>query len=128
MADHRDLARELIGLAEDNRAAAAALLDIAGVSDAIVAFHAQQAVEKSLKAVLASGGVDFPFTHNLASLFQLCEDAGVDVPAELKEADLLTPYAVAARYGSKSPATVDRATALHFAAASVRWAIGVVEP
>jgi HEPN domain-containing protein len=128
MADERDLARELIGLAADDRAAAAALLDIAGVSDAIVAFHAQQAVEKSLKAVLASGGVDFPFTHNLAALLQLCEDADVDVPAELEESDLLTPYAVAARYGSKSPATVDRAAALQFAAAAVRWAVGIVEP
>jgi len=128
MADHRDLARALMGLAEDDRAAAAALLDIAGVSDAIVAFHAQQAVEKSLKAVLASRGVDFPFTHNLAALLQLCEDVGIDVPADLEEADLLTPYAVAARYGSKSPATVDRATALRFAAAAVRWAVGVVEP
>ncbi|HWH10260.1 MAG TPA: HEPN domain-containing protein [Solirubrobacteraceae bacterium] len=49
-----------MGLAEDDPAAAAALLDIAGVSDAIVAFHAQQAIEKSLKAVLASRGVDFP--------------------------------------------------------------------
>jgi HEPN domain-containing protein len=71
MADHRDLARELIGLAEDDRAAAAALLDVEGVSDAIVAFHAQQAVEKSLKAVLASRGVDFPFTHDLAALLQI---------------------------------------------------------
>jgi HEPN domain-containing protein len=128
MTDQRDLARELVGLAENDRAAAAALLGIAGVSDAIVAFHAQQAVEKSLKAVLASSGVDFPFTHNLAALLQLCEDADVDVPAELEEADLLTPYAVAARYGSKSPATVDRAAALQFAAAAVRWAVGVVEP
>ena len=79
MADHRDLARELIGLAEDDRAAAAVLLDIAGVSDAIIAFHAQQAVEKYLKAVPASRGVDFPFTHNLASVFEMREDAGVEV-------------------------------------------------
>jgi HEPN domain-containing protein len=97
------------------------------VSDTIVAFHAQQAVEKSLKAVLASVGVDLPFTHNLAALVQLCEDAGVDVPAELEEAAVLTPYAVAARDGSKRPATADRATALHFAAAAVRWAAGLVE-
>lgn len=127
MADHRDLARQLTSLAEDDRAAAAALLDIAGVSDAIVAFHAQQAVEKSLKAVLAWSGVDFPFTHNLAALFQLCEDADVNVPEELEEADLLTPYAVAARYGSESPDTIDRPAALRFATAAVRWAIGVVQ-
>jgi len=48
--------------------------------------------------------------------------ASSDAPAELEEADLLTPYAVAARYGSKIPTTVDRATALHFAAAAVRRA------
>ncbi len=45
MADAHDLARELVALAEDDRAAAEALLDVTAVSDAIVAFGAQQAVE-----------------------------------------------------------------------------------
>jgi HEPN domain-containing protein len=127
MADRRDLARELVSPAEDDRVAAKALLDVAVVSDAIVAFHAQQAVEKALKAVLAHAGADFPFTHNIAVLMQLCEDAGLEPPAALPEADLLTPYGVAARYGTRSsPTIVDRKTALVFAAQAVAWATEVL--
>ena len=59
MADQHDLARELLGLAEDDLVAARALLDVAAVSDAIVGFHAQQAVEKAFKAVLAEHGEIF---------------------------------------------------------------------
>ena len=47
---------------------------MATVTDAIVGFHAQQAVEKAFKAVLAMVGAEFPFTHNIALLMQLCED------------------------------------------------------
>jgi HEPN domain-containing protein len=53
MADQHDLARQFLRLAQDDHVAARALLDVAAVSDAIVGFHAQQAVEKALKAVLA---------------------------------------------------------------------------
>ncbi|MGI8429991.1 MAG: HEPN domain-containing protein [Solirubrobacteraceae bacterium] len=121
MADQSDLAREFLELARDDHAAAAALLDVA-VSDAIVFFHAQQAVEKALKAMLAAASADFPRTHNIAVLMLLCEDAKIELPPSLAEADLLTPYAVAARYGATSPATVDRQSALRFAAQAVDWA------
>jgi HEPN domain-containing protein len=58
MAESADLARELLGLAGDDEAAARAMLPIGSVTDAIVGFHAPQAVEKALKAVLASQGVE----------------------------------------------------------------------
>ncbi len=121
MADHNDLARELVALAQDDRAAAEALLDLA-VSDTIVCFHAQQAVEKALKAALAAAGASFPRTHNIGLLLQLCEDSGAAPPPDLAEADLLTPYAVAGRYGTRAGATLDRQTALRFAAGAVDWA------
>ena len=121
MADQTDLARELIKLARDDRAAAAALLEVGAVSDAIVGFHSQQAVEKALKAVLAAASADFPFTHNIALLQQLCDDAGIEVPASLGDADLLTPYGVALRYGTRSPGTLDRRAALELADAAVAW-------
>lgn len=126
MADQRDLARELIALAQDDRAAAAALLEVGAVSDAIVCFHAQQAVEKALKAVLASRAADFPFTHNIALLMQLCDDAGAVLPSSLADADLLTPYGVALRYGARSPSTLDRRAALGLAAAALAWAEQIV--
>jgi hypothetical protein len=44
------------------------LLANAEISDEIVGFHAQQAVEKWLKAVLGSRGVEFEYTHDLRRL------------------------------------------------------------
>lgn len=122
MADQGDLARDLLSLAQEDKAAAEALLEVRGVSDAIVGFHAQQSAEKAFKAVLASRSADFPFTHNIGFLMQLCDDAGVDLPPSLAEADLLTPYAVALRYGSRSAGTLGRAAALELAAEAVEWA------
>ena len=34
-------------------------------------FHAQQAAEKSIKAVLLKYRIDFPYTHNLQTLLNL---------------------------------------------------------
>ncbi len=41
------------------------------IADEILGFHAQQAAEKMLKAVLACQGIEFPFTHRLADLIDL---------------------------------------------------------
>lgn len=60
----------------------------------LVAYHAQQCAEKYLKAYLVSQRVDFPFTHNVARLLDLC---GGDF-ADLRDAEELTPYAITARY------------------------------
>jgi HEPN domain-containing protein len=62
-----------------------------------VCFHAQQCVEKYLKASLVLHGMDFPRTHDLAILIAL-------LPIELRpgmsteEQARLTEYAVGARY------------------------------
>ncbi|PIV26463.1 MAG: DNA-binding protein [Anaerolineae bacterium CG03_land_8_20_14_0_80_58_20] len=37
-----------------------------------VCFHCQQSVEKYLKAYLHKNGIDFPKTHNLIELHELC--------------------------------------------------------
>jgi hypothetical protein len=47
MADGRDLARQLLDRAADDEVAAREMVSVAHVADAIVAFHAQQAVEKA---------------------------------------------------------------------------------
>ena len=71
-----------------------------------VCFHAQQCVEKYLKAMLVLEGIDFPKTHNLKSLMGLLPDrACPSLSAEEQqrlltkdEQALLTPYAVVTRY------------------------------
>lgn len=63
-----------------------------------ICFHAQQAVEKALKAVLLFNKVDFPLTHDLDDLLDIAENAGIPLPADIKEVGMLTPYAAETRY------------------------------
>ena len=103
------------------------MVDVPTVTDAIVGFHAQQAVEKALKAVLAARGVDFPFDHDLRVLMDLCESAGSPVPPNVSVAQRLTPYAVAQRYGTVEAGDVTRAEAASWAADAIAWARLLVE-
>jgi HEPN domain-containing protein len=63
-----------------------------------VCFHAQQAVEKALKALLALRDVEYPWRHDLGELLGLARAnyPGLDLPAE--QLLQLSPYAVDARY------------------------------
>jgi len=122
MATGHDLAEQLLRRAVDDEAAARAMLPLETVTDAIVGFHAQQAVEKSLKAVLAARNVEFPFIHDIEGLADLCETAGVRLPDELDGVDRLTPYAAGLRYDDDEPSIVARETALNWATVAVAWA------
>ena len=63
-----------------------------------ICFHAQQAVEKAIKAVLLFSDIDFPLTHDIVQLLDIIEVKGISVPKEFENADVLTPYAVEIRY------------------------------
>ena len=65
----------------------------------IIAFHAQQAVEKALKAYLILHGKHFGKTHNLSQLIDLCSEIDQEFQ-QLHELsiDELYPLAVGARY------------------------------
>src|SRR6185312_8527759 len=118
----QDLAAQLLRKAVDDEEAARAMLPLEPVTDAIVGFHAQQAVEKSLKAVLAARNVEFPFVHDIGVLADLCEEAEASLPDELDGIDRLTPYAAGLRYDDDQPSIVARETALSWATAAVGWA------
>lgn len=117
-----DLPGDLLALAREDLVAAEALDRAERVSDAPVGFHAQQAVEKALKAAIASRDQDFPFTHDVGLLMQLCQDAGLELPVDLTDADRLTPYAAAIRYGLGDPGAVPTPDALRWAALAIEWA------
>lgn len=87
----------------------------------VVGFHAQQAVEKSIKAVLAASGVEIPYTHDVSFLLDALGDHGSPVPEVVTQAEWLTPWAVAARYGAVD-ASLDRSAAVSVAAHAVQWA------
>jgi HEPN domain-containing protein len=73
-----------------------------------VCFHAQQAVEKYLKAVLQQQKVPFPRTHDLLVLLQLLEGQQSESPLR-DDAEWLTAYAVEFRYPGES-ASADAST------------------
>ena len=60
-------------------------------------FHAQQAVEKSIKAVLIHDGVEFRRVHDIAYLLGLLP-ADISLPPEVVESAELTSYATLSRY------------------------------
>ena len=61
-------------------------------------FHAQQCAEKYMKALLISKGADFPKTHDLLLLNNLCSTNGMFLEIEPKHLNTLTDYAVRTRY------------------------------
>jgi HEPN domain-containing protein len=123
----QDMPGVLLGLARDDEFAAKSLLPV-GATDAIVGFHAQQAVEKCLKAVLAHNGIEFPYTHDLDGLTELCRSNDIDVPAQLADIDQLSPYGVQLRYGASRPGALDRDQALRWASDAIAWAQSVIDP
>jgi HEPN domain-containing protein len=65
----------LIKAAEDEQT-----LALDNLPEAILGFHAQQAVEKLIKALLAELNVPFEKTHDLSRLKKLLDAAGESLP------------------------------------------------
>lgn len=94
-----DEARHLLRMADiDLRAIRGMQDDEATFTDEIFGFHAQQAVEKALKAWLCLLGVVYPKTHDLDLLFELLDEAGAHVPEEFQHLSSLVDFAVQYRY------------------------------
>jgi HEPN domain-containing protein len=62
-----------------------------------ICFHAQQCIEKMMKAVLVYHDIDFPKTHDLAELMDLLRPR-LNLSRALPRPDDFTPYAVRTRY------------------------------
>lgn len=90
-------------------------------------FHAQQAVEKSIKAVLISKDIPFPRTHYIDLLIDLLP---ADIPRPPDDAEVveLTQYAVTIRYpGLDEPMTHEEyQKAVRLAESVVKWAEGLL--
>ena len=124
---HPDHPLEWIRLAKDNLDTAR--LGTALVSLEILCFHAQQAVEKALKAVLVDRSTDFPYTHDIEELLATLEESGVPCPVASPEANRLTRYAVLTRYpGLAEAVTVEEyQSALLLAERILEWANDQIE-
>ena len=76
----KDEAYQFLNLALDDAYVCHSLVSDPNASLRIICFHAQQAVEKSLKAILVSEGIVPIRTHDLTELAYMIEDAGITLP------------------------------------------------
>ncbi len=89
----RGEAEMLLAMACKDLRALTGMTDADIFAEEVFGFHAQQAIEKALKAWLSWLGVEYPRTHDLSLLLTLLQSCGADTEpfTDLME---YTPYAV----------------------------------
>ena len=95
-----DHARLMLNMAGKDLKALQGMMDVNTFANEIFGFHAQQAVEKALKAWLSLVDVDYPRIHDLEELLALLESSGDTVPERFYALINLTDFAVQFRYTS----------------------------
>ena len=118
----RDFARTLLGKAREDLDALGALHERGGIADAILGFHAQQAVEKALKALLVDHGWELRRTHDLRFLLEQAAALDIELPEPVASAGWLTPWAAELRYDEFADDPLSRDNALAVAAQAVELA------
>ena len=92
-------------------------------------FDAQQAAEKSLKALLVRLDKPFPKTHSIGMLLKLIEETGVEIPDDINRFKILTNYAVDTHYpGMYEPVSEEEyIDALYLAVAVFEWTSKIIQ-
>lgn len=119
-------ARKLLRLAQSDRDAFDHLVPADHLRDAVVLFHAQQAIEKAFKSVLTLNGVPFDRTHDLLALASVLSLHGTRPPYAPDEVAAFNPYAVLFRYDDEDIALISRQEAGTMVACVLAWAEGIV--
>ena len=115
MSAANDHARVLLDKANNDLIAAHATLPTGQAFDT-VCFHAQQAVEKALKAVLAWHDIDYPWTHDLRELVAIVKPILPLLSNYERRIIALIPFAVIIRYsGLDEPSREETETSLTLA-------------
>jgi len=101
----------------------------AEISDEIIGFHAQQSIEKWLKAVLGSRGIEFEYTHDLRRLIAEVTAAVGEFPFDNAQVVALTEHAVPLRYDEiLDTEPIDRQTTLALVNDVGDWAATQLPP
>ncbi|MCS6848516.1 MAG: HEPN domain-containing protein [Anaerolineae bacterium] len=103
----KQITQEWIDKAEGDYQAGCDLQAVARPVYDAICFHAQQCVEKYLKAWLSEQSVTFPKTHDLEALAKLCLPTLDKLSSQLSALRLLTSFAVEVRYPGMSATQAD---------------------
>jgi HEPN domain-containing protein len=122
MSSHSDQARALFDAALRDRLTLRLLRESGQAPEEMMGFHAQQACEKLIKAVLVMHGVVFERTHDLAALAALCDAHGVPAPADRNALRILNNFAVRFRYDTCPDALIDIVATSSLVETLTEWA------
>jgi HEPN domain-containing protein len=117
-------AADWLAFASGDIAAAEACAMSAAAPGWTIAFHCQQAVEKSYKGALAAAHVSPPRTHDLVRLDELLRELGLAPPLGPERLALLFPFAIHDKYPRLQVTPIERAEAqalLADAKLAVQW-------
>ena len=117
-----DLARRFLALADRDIKTLRLLVSAPDSDEEAIGFHAQQAVEKCLKAVLSLHAIPFRKTHDLGELVDVLRDQRKAVPPNAEALDALNPFAVTFRYDFIDLEAFDRGQAKSIVDTVRRWA------
>lgn len=95
--NHIDQAEKLLLMASKDLKAMDLMILPESIDDEIFGFHAQQAVEKSLKAWITAIGGTYGFSHDLRVLFLTLRELGCDIE-NFRHLIMLNPFAAQLRY------------------------------
>ncbi|MHB8690031.1 MAG: HEPN domain-containing protein [Solirubrobacteraceae bacterium] len=124
--ENRELAERFFRKACEDRDAVEILRSSELAADAVIGFHAQQAVEKFAKAALAARAVIVPRTHDLRFLMDLAASKGLDVPEAVRASRWLTPWSVEFRYGEDLENPLDGDAAVETIRVVEGWAAALL--
>lgn len=129
MSASREHGLKLLERAKGDSHVSATLAADSGSPPWSVGLHAQQAVEKAIKAVLAHRAIQYPFTHDILLLVELLGANGIPAPPKSEDLVLLTPFAAAWRYDDplQESAAIDYDWVLGRAEETVAWAEALIE-
>jgi HEPN domain-containing protein len=123
----RDLAARFARKARSDEIALDKLANDPDVPDDLIGFHAQQALEKLLKAALAQAGAAPPRIHDLGELIARLGDEGLTPPTSTSEARALVPWAVEFRYDDILDEQLDRTAACKTVTQVRAWVDGLLD-
>lgn len=93
----RELAERWLAYAERDRRTCEQIKEASDLGS-VVAFHIQQLIEKSLKALLVYSGANPPRIHDLVRLSAECRERFADLPTDEYLLERINEYYIQSRY------------------------------
>lgn len=123
----KEHAEQLLGMAVKDHNALSGMLGTKNFSEEVFGFHAQQTVEKALKAWIAVLGSTYPKSHDVSALIKILKDAGQDL-SQFPDLEDYSVFAVQYRYEAydEDEEMLDRPETIKKTLALVTHVLGII--